>query len=52
MHLLLTGSRTLQVKTELEDLSFKYLERKTYSEMSKKLKEKKKGTEKFIRKFY
>lgn len=40
-----------QVKTELEDLSFKYLERKTYDEIAKKLKEKKREREKFVRKF-
>lgn len=40
-----------QVKTELEDLSFKYLERKTYDEIAKKLKEKKREREKFIKKF-
>ena len=39
------------VKTELEDLSFKYLDRKFYDEIAKKLKEKKKEREKFIRKF-
>ncbi len=39
------------VKTELEDLSFKYLDRKIYDELAKKLKEKKKEREKFIRKF-
>ncbi len=39
------------VKTELEDLSFKYLDRKIYDEIAKKLKEKKKEREKFIRKF-
>ena len=40
-----------QVKTELEDLSFKYLDRKVYDEIAKKLKEKKREREKFIRKF-
>ncbi|HMS32773.1 MAG TPA: bifunctional (p)ppGpp synthetase/guanosine-3',5'-bis(diphosphate) 3'-pyrophosphohydrolase [Ignavibacteria bacterium] len=39
------------VKTELEDLSFKYLDRKYYDEIAKKLKEKKREREKFIRKF-
>lgn len=39
------------VKTELEDLSFKYLDRKVYDEVAKKLKEKKREREKFIRKF-
>ncbi|MEO8665123.1 MAG: bifunctional (p)ppGpp synthetase/guanosine-3',5'-bis(diphosphate) 3'-pyrophosphohydrolase [Ignavibacteria bacterium] len=39
------------VKTELEDLSFKYLDKKVYDEIAKKLKEKKKEREKFIRKF-
>ncbi|HMQ67985.1 MAG TPA: bifunctional (p)ppGpp synthetase/guanosine-3',5'-bis(diphosphate) 3'-pyrophosphohydrolase [Ignavibacteria bacterium] len=39
------------VKTELEDLSFKYLDRKVYDEIAKKLKEKKKEREKFIKKF-
>jgi guanosine-3',5'-bis(diphosphate) 3'-pyrophosphohydrolase len=39
------------VKTELEDLSFKYLDRKIYDEIAKKLKEKKKEREKFIKKF-
>lgn len=40
-----------KVKTELEDLSFKYLERKAYDAIAKNLKEKKKEREKFIRKF-
>jgi len=39
------------VKTELEDLSFKYLDRKAYDELAKKLQEKKKEREKFIKKF-
>lgn len=39
------------IKTELEDLSFKYLDRKTYDELAKKLKEKKREREKFINKF-
>ncbi|MEP7145394.1 MAG: bifunctional (p)ppGpp synthetase/guanosine-3',5'-bis(diphosphate) 3'-pyrophosphohydrolase [bacterium] len=39
------------VKTELEDLSFKYLDKKVYDEIAKKIKEKKKEREKFIRKF-
>jgi RelA/SpoT family (p)ppGpp synthetase len=39
------------VKTELEDLSFKYLDRKAYDELAKKLKDKKKEREKFIKKF-
>lgn len=39
------------VKTELEDLSFKYLDKKVYDEIAKKLKEKKREREKFIKKF-
>lgn len=39
------------VKSELEDLSFKYLEKKIYDEIAKKLKEKKREREKFIKKF-
>lgn len=39
------------VKTELEDLSFKYLNRKEYDAIADKLKEKRKGREKFIKKF-
>ncbi|MBK7446448.1 MAG: bifunctional (p)ppGpp synthetase/guanosine-3',5'-bis(diphosphate) 3'-pyrophosphohydrolase [Ignavibacteria bacterium] len=39
------------VKTELEDLSFKFLDRKAYDEIAKKLKEKKREREKFIKKF-
>lgn len=39
------------VKTELEDLSFKYLDRKAYDEIAKRLKEKKREREKFIKKF-
>lgn len=39
------------VKTELEDLSFKYLDKKGYDEIAKKLKEKKREREKFIKKF-
>lgn len=39
------------VKSELEDLSFKYLDKKAYDEIAKRLKEKKKEREKFIRKF-
>lgn len=39
------------VKSELEDLSFKYLDRKSYDEIAYKLKEKKREREKFIRKF-
>ncbi|MDQ3019508.1 MAG: bifunctional (p)ppGpp synthetase/guanosine-3',5'-bis(diphosphate) 3'-pyrophosphohydrolase [Bacteroidota bacterium] len=39
------------VKTELEDLSFKYMDRKVYDEVAKKLKEKKREREKFIKKF-
>ena len=39
------------VKTELEDLSFKYLDRKAYDELAKKIQEKKKEREKFIKKF-
>jgi GTP diphosphokinase / guanosine-3',5'-bis(diphosphate) 3'-diphosphatase len=39
------------VKSELEDLSFKYLDRKSYDEIANKLKEKKREREKFIRKF-
>lgn len=40
-----------QVKTELEDLSFKYLDRKTYDEIAKRIKEKRREREKFVRKF-
>lgn len=39
------------VKSELEDLSFKYLDRKAYDEIAKKLKEKKREREKFINRF-
>ncbi len=39
------------VKTELEDLSFKYLDRKAYDDIAKKLKEKKREREKFIKRF-
>lgn len=39
------------VKTELEDLSFKYLDKMVYDEIAKKLKEKKKEREKFIKHF-
>jgi len=39
------------VKSELEDLSFKYLEKKVYDEIAKKLKVKKREREKFVRKF-
>lgn len=39
------------IKSELEDLSFKYLDRKTYDELAKKLKEKKRERDKFINKF-
>ncbi len=39
------------VKTELEDLSFKYLDKPMYDEIARKLKEKKREREKFIRKF-
>lgn len=39
------------VKSELEDLSFKYLDRKSYDEIANKLKEKKREREKFVRKF-
>jgi GTP diphosphokinase / guanosine-3',5'-bis(diphosphate) 3'-diphosphatase len=39
------------VKSELEDLSFKYLDRKAYDEIANKLKEKKREREKFVRKF-
>lgn len=39
------------VKTELEDLSFKFLDRKAYDEIAKKLKEKKREREKFIKRF-
>jgi RelA/SpoT family (p)ppGpp synthetase len=39
------------IKSELEDLSFKFLERKTYDELAKKIKEKKRERDKFIRKF-
>jgi RelA/SpoT family (p)ppGpp synthetase len=39
------------VKTELEDLSFKYLDKKAYDEIANKLKEKKRERDKFIKKF-
>lgn len=39
------------VKTELEDLSFKCLDKKAYDEIANKLKEKKKERDKFIKKF-
>jgi (p)ppGpp synthase/HD superfamily hydrolase len=39
------------VKTELEDLSFKYLDKKAYDESANKLKEKKRERDKFIKKF-
>jgi RelA/SpoT family (p)ppGpp synthetase len=39
------------VKTELEDLSFKYLDKKEYDEIANKLKEKKRERDKFIKKF-
>lgn len=39
------------VKSELEDLSFKYLDRKSYDEIADKIKEKKRERERFIRKF-
>ncbi|MBE2254572.1 MAG: bifunctional (p)ppGpp synthetase/guanosine-3',5'-bis(diphosphate) 3'-pyrophosphohydrolase [Ignavibacteria bacterium] len=39
------------VKTELEELSFKYLDRKTYDEIAKKLNEKKRERERFVKKF-
>ena len=40
-----------KVKTELEDLSFKYIDRKSYDEIAKNLKEKKRERERFIKKF-
>jgi len=39
------------VKTELEDLSFKYLNKNEYEEIAKKLKEKKREREKLVKKF-
>ncbi len=39
------------VKSELEDLSFKYLNKQTYEEISQKLKEKKRERERLIKKF-
>lgn len=39
------------IKTELEDLSFKYLNRKAYSEIAEKLKQKKREREKFVKNF-
>ena len=39
------------IKTELEDLSFKYLERKAYDDIAKRLKQKKREREKFIKGF-
>lgn len=39
------------IKTELEDLSFKYLERKAYDDIAKRLKQKKREREKFIKAF-
>lgn len=39
------------VKSELEDLSFKYLDRKAYDEIANKIKEKKRERERFIKKF-
>jgi len=39
------------IKTELEDLSFKYLERKSYDDIAKRLKQKKREREKFIKGF-
>jgi GTP diphosphokinase / guanosine-3',5'-bis(diphosphate) 3'-diphosphatase len=39
------------VKSELEDLSFKYLDRKSYDEIANKLKEKKREREKFVKRF-
>ncbi|MBV6478022.1 MAG: GTP pyrophosphokinase [Ignavibacteria bacterium] len=39
------------VKSELEDLSFKYLDRKAYDVIAKNLKEKKREREKFIKNF-
>lgn len=39
------------VKTELEELSFKYLDRKVYDDIAKKLSEKKRERDKFIKKF-
>ena len=39
------------IKAELEDLSFKYLDRKAYDEIANKLKQKKREREKFIKSF-
>ncbi len=39
------------VKTELEDLSFKYLNKNIYEEIAKKLKEKKRERERLVKKF-
>lgn len=39
------------VKSELEDLAFKYLDRKAYEEIAKKISEKKREREKFIKRF-
>lgn len=39
------------VKTELEDMSFKYLNRTAYDDIAKKLQSKKREREKFIKKF-
>lgn len=39
------------IKTEMEDLSFKYLNKQLYDEIARKLKERKKEREKFIKKF-
>lgn len=39
------------IKTELEDLSFKYLKRKSYDEIAGKLKQKKREREKLIKSF-
>ncbi len=40
-----------RVKTELEDMSFKYLDRKFYKELSKKLNAKKRERDNYIKKF-
>ncbi|MGB9697242.1 MAG: RelA/SpoT family protein [Ignavibacteria bacterium] len=39
------------VKSELEDLAFKYLDRKAYEEIAKKISEKKRERERFIKRF-
>lgn len=39
------------IKTEMEDLSFKYIDKQLYDEIARKLKERKKERDKFIKKF-